>query len=62
MAERLLVLLLAACGVALVWLLLRWRSSRYRRPGARDLLTLSRGRPLVLAFSTPDCVPCRTQQ
>ncbi|HET7011256.1 MAG TPA: thioredoxin family protein [Anaerolineales bacterium] len=62
MVERLLILLLVVAGLAAVGLLLRWRSARYRRAGARDLVHLSHGRPLILAFSTPDCVPCRTQQ
>jgi len=61
-AGRLLILALVAAGVALLWLALRWRSSRYRRQGAGDLLPRGRARPLVVAFSTPDCVPCRTQQ
>ena len=63
-AERLLVLALVAAGLALVWLALRWRSARYRRPNARDLLThlAVRRPPLVLAFTTPECVPCRTMQ
>ncbi|MDQ7844122.1 MAG: thioredoxin family protein [Armatimonadota bacterium] len=62
MADRLLVLMLVAAGAAIVWLILRWRSARYRRTGAADLVPPGRARPLVLAFSTPDCVPCRTQQ
>lgn len=63
-ADRLVVLVLVASGLALVWLGLRWRSARYRQPNARDLLTrlgVSRP-PLVLAFTTPECVPCRTMQ
>ena len=62
MVERAFVLLLAAAAVILLWLLLRWRSGRYRRPGASDLVAAHGSRPLVLAFSTPECVPCRTQQ
>ena len=63
-AERLVVLAFVAAGLALVWLGLRWRAARYRRPNARDLLTrLAVSRPpLVLAFTTPECVPCRTMQ
>jgi thioredoxin 1 len=62
MAERLLALLLVAAALAAVWLLLRRRSAAYRRSGARDLVAAAGFRPLVLAFSTPECVPCRTQQ
>lgn len=62
MADRLLILVLVAAGAATVWLILRWRSARYRRISAADLVPPGRARPLVLAFSTPDCVPCRTQQ
>jgi thioredoxin 1 len=63
-AERLLILLLVAAGLAVVWLGLRWRSTRYRRPNARDVLAnlAVHHRPLVLAFTTPECVPCRTMQ
>ena len=62
MAERFLILGVIAAAVAVLWLGLRWRSAGYRRPGASDLLRWSDGRPLVLAFSTPECVPCRMQQ
>ena len=63
-AERLLVLAVIAGALTVVWLGLRWRSARYRRPEARDVLTqlaVRRG-PAVLAFTTPECVPCRTMQ
>lgn len=62
MADRLLVLTLIAAALLLVWLALRWRSGRYRRAGALDLLRVGPPRPLVMAFSTPECVPCQTQQ
>lgn len=62
MADRFLILVVIAAALGLVWLGLRWRSSRLRRHGALDLLRLESTRPLVLAFSTPECVPCRTQQ
>ncbi len=63
-AERVLIVALVAAGLGLVWLALRWRSARYRMPNARDLLVrLDVTRPpLVLAFSTPQCVPCRAMQ
>lgn len=59
---RLAILIVIAAAVVVVWLALRWRSGHYRRSGALDLLRLGVDRPLVLAFSTPECVPCRTQQ
>lgn len=62
MVDRLLILALIATGLVVVWLALRWRSARYRRGSAADLIAAAARRPLVLAFSTPDCVPCRTQQ
>jgi len=46
--------------LAVSWAGLAWRSWRFRRRTAADLLVNSR--PLVLAFSTPDCVPCKTIQ
>lgn len=60
MPERLLVLLIVAAVVVAVWALVRRRATRYRGRDAADLL--EDGRPMVLAFSTPDCVPCRTAQ
>lgn len=62
MVERVLVLALIAAALLLFGLMLRWRSRRYRRGGALDLLRTGNTRPLVMAFSTPECVPCRTQQ
>lgn len=59
---RLVALGLVLAAVAVTWALLRLRSRRFRRLGAADLLTGDSGRWLVLAFSTPDCVPCRTIQ
>lgn len=60
--DRLQALVLVAAGLSAVWLVLRWRSSRVRRFGAADLLAQASGRAVVLAFSTPDCVPCKTVQ
>lgn len=62
LADRLLVLLAIALGLVVVWLALQWRSQRFHRNDAADLLPLRPDRPLILAFSTPDCVPCRTVQ
>jgi len=58
--DRLLALSLVAAVLAVSWAGLAWRSWRFRRRPAADLLVNSR--PLVLAFSTPDCVPCKTIQ
>ena len=58
--DRLLALSLVAAVLAVSWAGLAWRSWRFRRRTAADLLVNSR--PLVLAFSTPDCVPCKTIQ
>jgi thioredoxin-like negative regulator of GroEL len=60
MPDRLLVLLIVAAIVVAVWALVRRRATSYRDHDAADLLEADR--PLVLAFSTPDCVPCRTAQ
>lgn len=60
MPERPLVLLIVAAIVVAVWVLLRRRATWYQGRDAADLL--EDGRPIVLAFSTPDCVPCRTAQ
>lgn len=60
--DRLIILSLVVLGLLVVWGLLRWRTTRFRRQGATDLVTRPVSRPLVLAFSTPDCVPCRTLQ
>lgn len=60
MPDRLLVVLIVAAIVVAVWALVRRRASYYRRHDAADLL--EDDHPLVLAFSTPDCVPCRTAQ
>ena len=63
-AERLLLLVLIGAAAALVWLGFRWRAARLRRSNARDVLVrfgVDRP-PLVMAFTTPECVPCRTMQ
>lgn len=62
--ERLLVLALIGAGVATVWVALRWHIARLRRVNARDVQAHlgARNVPLVVAFTTPECVPCRTMQ
>jgi len=60
---RLTVLVLIAAAVVVVWAALAWRTRRFRVAPAADLLSLPRGtRALVIAFTTPDCAPCRMQQ
>ena len=55
-------ILLAVAG--LFWLWQAWRQRRAMRAGAADLVATfnARARALVLAFSTPECVPCKTVQ
>jgi len=60
MPERLLVVLIVAAIVVAVWVLIRLRATSFKGRDATDLLEANR--PLILAFSTPDCVPCRTAQ
>jgi thiol-disulfide isomerase/thioredoxin len=62
--ERLVLLGVVAVGVTFLWLGLRWRTARLRRPNAGDVLArlAVSGSPLVMAFTTPECVPCRTIQ
>jgi len=65
MREPLLALgILVLVGVTL-WLWLASRQLRARRTGAADLVETYHARgagALVLAFTTPDCVPCKTVQ
>ncbi len=61
-AWRLLIIALIAAALIAIWLVLAWRSRRYRRHGAADLLAAASASRLILVFSTPDCVPCRTIQ
>ncbi len=61
-AWRLLILTFIAVALIAIRLVLVWRSRRYRRNGAADLLAAASASRLILAFSTPDCVPCRTIQ
>lgn len=65
MPEPLLALgaLIAAAGAVWVWLALRTHG--VRRAGALDLMMAHRtsgAEALVLAFTTPDCIPCKTVQ
>lgn len=65
MREPLLALGTLLAAAACVWLWLVWRRHRTRRAGAHDLVrTYDAGRAgaLVLAFTTPDCAPCKTVQ
>lgn len=63
MDSRLIVLLVIAAATAVVWISLTSRTRRFRAAPARDLLPDPPGsRALVIAFTTPDCVPCRVRQ
>ena len=65
MREPLLALGLLVVAAGGVWLWLAWRQRRARRAGAADLVTAydaTRAGALVLAFTTADCVPCKTVQ
>lgn len=64
METRLIVLGVIALALLGLWGLLAWRTSRYRRVDVADLLLASgaREQSLILAFSTPECVQCRTVQ
>jgi thiol-disulfide isomerase/thioredoxin len=60
---RLLVLLAVVAAAGILLAVLSWRTRRYRAVSAADLLPAPRGtRALVIAFTTPDCAPCRTAQ
>jgi thioredoxin-like negative regulator of GroEL len=60
--DRLLALGVVVLGVAAAWVGLRWNFRQITRRGARDLVTPDGRFPLVLVFSTADCVPCKTVQ
>lgn len=65
MPEFVLASLLLFAGGGVVWLSVRVRQRRLARAGASDLVAaygVGRGAALVLAFTTPDCVPCKTIQ
>ena len=59
--DRLLALGVVALGIAAAWMGLRWNFRQIARRGAGDLVQ-DGGFPVVLAFSTADCVPCKTVQ
>ena len=60
--DRLLVLLIALIGIGVLWLTWQGIKLRLRRNIRVDRTTLDGDRPTLLYFSSPDCVPCRTQQ
>lgn len=65
MREPLLALGVLLVGAAAVWFWITWRRHRVWRSGAEDLVRaydVGRAGALVLAFTTPDCVPCKTVQ
>lgn len=65
MGEPLLALGLLAAASAVVWAFLAWRHTRLTQAGAADVMAAhgaAKNGALVLAFTTPDCVPCKTIQ
>lgn len=65
MQEQSLALIVLAAAAAALWLWLAWRRSRTARGGAKDLVAAYRAGAadaLVLMFTTPECVPCKTVQ
>lgn len=65
MIERLLLaLMLLAAGIVLYRTMVRFQLNRVRLSAPQDpiLQQLSPGVPAVLYFTTPTCIPCKTQQ
>lgn len=65
MREPLLALAVLALAAAAVATWVGWRGRRAARSGATDLLgafAADGARALILAFSTPECAPCKTVQ
>ncbi len=66
MIERvMLVLLLVVVSMVVYWIYTRWQISRVNKlQQANDpiLNRLKPGIPAVIYFSTPYCLPCKTQQ
>jgi thioredoxin 1 len=60
--DRLLALGVVVLGVVAAWVGLRWNFRQIARRGAPDVVAQAAGFPVVLAFSTSDCVPCKTVQ
>ncbi len=60
--DRVLALAVVVLAVAAAWLGLRWNFRQVVRRGAEDLVAQGGGFPVVLVFSTADCVPCKTVQ
>lgn len=60
-SDRVLALLVVILGMTAVWGLVWSRFRLAARRGAVDLVT-GVASPIVLAFSTQDCVPCKTVQ
>lgn len=52
---------LAVLGFLAYWAWNRLQISRLRKP-TRGLEAFAAGQPGILYFTTPDCVPCKTQQ
>ena len=65
MIERLmLTLVLLALGFAAYWAFRRYKVAQAAATASNDpiLKTLRPGTPAIVYFTTPMCIPCRTQQ
>lgn len=65
MQEPLVALLILAAAAGSFWAWLGWRRRRVRRGSSEDLVRaydVSGTGVLVLAFTTPDCMPCKVLQ
>ncbi|MGH2524287.1 MAG: thioredoxin family protein [Anaerolineales bacterium] len=64
LSRLLLSLTIIALGLALYWTWNRWQLRRlsHQPIAVPGLEALRPGQPAILYFTTPDCVPCHTQQ
>jgi len=62
MVERALILLVLVVAALAAWRLIQWRAARRRDVTGLSRLGYRRGRPAVLYFTAPGCVPCEAIQ
>lgn len=62
MLERILVVLLVATVSLAAWRLLSRRWLRARDPGSVEAVGYRPGRPAILYFTSPGCLPCEAVQ